>query len=270
MDAYIELIETNNNIAQIIVMTNKDKYINDINSLIKRGGFLERGLYKELRNEYKDTFDKLSDEQKEKIMKCSFSDKYNAWFNEALCLVKQLMPERLDEFVSYYKIPKRKDQDISYLSYTISDYLLGVVVKELGQVKVGGTAAVPKFQQQLQIVLSLKERFESSLYDIKQLVQADMMDSEIEAAKHLLKNGFLRAAGAICGVVLEKHLSNVCKKHGLKSKKKNPCINDFNQLLKDEEVIDTAIWRYICMLGDIRNLCDHHKNEDLDRTRSLI
>lgn len=58
----------------------------------------------------------------------------------------------------------------------------------------------------------------------------------------------------------------------MKSKKKNPCINDFNQLLKDEEVIDTAIWRYICMLGDIRNLCDHHKNEEprLDQVSDLI
>lgn len=243
-------------------MTNKDKYINDINSLIKRGGFLERGLYKELRNEYKDTFDKLSDEQKEKIMKCSFSDKYNAWYNEALCLVKQLMPERLDEFVSYYKIPKRKDQDISYLSYTISDYLLGVVVKELGQVKVGGTAAVPKFQQQLQIVLSLKERFESSLYDIKQLVQADMLDSEIDSAKLLLKNGFLRAAGAICGVVLEKHFATICEIRSLRVSKKNPCINDYNQLLKSEGIIDTPTWRKISFIADLRNLCDHNKKEE--------
>lgn len=243
-------------------MADKDKYINDINSLIKRGSFLERGLYKELRNEYKDTFDKLSDEQKEKIMKCSFSDKYNAWFNEALCLVKQLMPERLDEFVSYYKIPKRKDQDISYLSYTISDYLLGVVVKELGHVKVGGTAAVPKFQQQLQIVSSLKERFESSLYDIKQLVQADMLDSEIDSAKLLLKNGFLRAAGAICGVVLEKHFATICETRSLRVSKKNPSINDYNQLLKAEGIIDTPTWRKISFIADVRNLCDHNKKEE--------
>lgn len=243
-------------------MTNKDKYIKDLNSLILRGVELQRGLYNELRDEYKDSFDKLSADEKEKFLKASFKDNYNSWYNESLSVIKQLMPERLDEFVSYYKILKRKDQDISYLSYTISDYLLGVVVKELGQVKVGGTAAVPKFQQQLQIVLSLKKRFESSLYDIKQLVQADLMDSEIDSAKLLLKNGFLRAAGAICGVVLEKHFSTICQARGLKQSKKNPCLNDYNQLLKDEGIIDTPTWRKISYLADIRNLCDHNKKDE--------
>lgn len=243
-------------------MTNKDKYIKDLNSLILRGVELQRGLYNELRDEYKDSFDKLSADEKEKFLKASFKDNYNSWYNESLSVIKQLMPERLDEFVSYYKILKRKDQDISYLSYTISDYLLGVVVKELGQVKVGGTAAVPKFQQQLQIVLPLKKRFESSLYDIKQLVQADLMDSEIDSAKLLLKNGFLRAAGAICGVVLEKHFSTICQARGLKQSKKNPCLNDYNQLLKDEGIIDTPTWRKISYLADIRNLCDHNKKDE--------
>lgn len=243
-------------------MTNKDKYIKDLNSLILRGVELQRGLYNELRDEYKESFDKLSADEKEKFLKASFKDNYNSWYNEALCLIKQLMPDRLDEFVSLYKLPKRKDQEISYLSYTISDYLLGVVVKEMRYVKLNGKAAVPKFQQQLQIVISLKDRFKSSLYDIEQLVQADMMDSEIDSAKLLLKNGFLRAAGAICGVVLEKHFSTICDKRGIKPSKKNPCINDYNQLLKDEGIIDTPMWRKICYLADIRNLCDHNKKEE--------
>lgn len=243
-------------------MTNKDKYIKDLNSLILRGVELQRGLYNELRDEYKESFDKLSADEKEKFLKASFKDNYNSWYNEALCLIKQLMPDRLDEFVSLYKLPKRKDQEISYLSYTISDYLLGVVVKEMRYVKLNGKAAVPKFQQQLQIVISLKDRFKSSLYDIEQLVQADMMDSEIDSAKLLLKNGFLRAAGAICGVVLEKHFSTICDKRGIKPPKKNPCLNDYNQLLKDEGIIDTPTWRKISYLADIRNLCDHNKREE--------
>lgn len=119
-----------------------------------------------------------------------------------------------------------------------------------------------KFEQQFLIVTSLKKRFESSLYDIKQLVQADLMDSEIESAKVLLNNGFYRAAGAICGVVLEKHFEVVCNKRNIKPKKKNPCINDYNQLLKDEGIIDTPTWRRISYYADIRNLCDHNKKEE--------
>ena len=48
-------------------MTNKDKYIKDLDSLILRGVELQRGLYNELRDEYKDSFDKLSADEKEKF-----------------------------------------------------------------------------------------------------------------------------------------------------------------------------------------------------------
>lgn len=252
-------------------MNTKEKYLNDLDSLIQRGVDLQRGMINELKDEYKTEFAKLSKEEKALCEGKSFKNKYNAWYNEALMLVKQLMPDRLDDFVEQYKQPKRKEITLS--TYTISDYLLGVETQDyLGSVLIGRSVGLNKFQQQYSIIVSLKHRFESSLYDIRQLVQADMMDSEIEAAKLLLKNGFLRAAGAICGVVLEKHLATVCDNRGLKLKKKNPCINDFNQLLKDESVIDTATWRYICMLGDIRNLCDHHKNEEprQDQVSDLI
>lgn len=89
-----------------------------------------------------------------------------------------------------------------------------------------------------------------------------MMDSEIESAKVLLNNGFFRAAGAICGIVLEKHFEEVCNKYNIKPRKKNPCINDYNQLLKDEGIVDTPTWRSISYYADIRNLCDHNKKEE--------
>ena len=89
-----------------------------------------------------------------------------------------------------------------------------------------------------------------------------MFDSEIDSAKELTKKGFLRGAGAIAGVILEKHLGHICENHGLKSRKKHPSISDFNQMLKDGQIIDTPKWRFIQHLGDIRNLCDHKKERD--------
>lgn len=244
-------------------MTNKERYINDLDSLIKRGVVLQRGLYNELKVEYREYFAKLSEEEKKPFLNSNFKCDYHAWYNESLAVIRQLMPERLEDFVLQYKQPRRKDNEISYLNYTISDYLLDLVVKDrFGDVKVNRTAVVPKFQQQFQIVQSLKKCFDSSLYNIKQLVQADMMDSEIESAKLLLKNGFFRAAGAICGVVLEKHFSTICELHNIKMSKKNPGISDYNQKLKDESIIDTPTWRKICYLADIRNLCDHNKKEE--------
>ena len=66
---------------------------------------------------------------------------------------------------------------------------------------------------------SCKARFESSLFEIRQFVQADLLDSELDAAKELSKHTFTRAAGAVTGVALEKHLAQVCDNHAIKNKK---------------------------------------------------
>ena len=79
---------------------------------------------------------------------------------------------------------------------------------------------VMKFQAQLMILESANVRFESLLFDIRQIVQADLFDSEIEIARELKGNGFLRPAGAVSGIVLEKHLAQVCQNHNIVIRKK--------------------------------------------------
>jgi hypothetical protein len=81
-----------------------------------------------------------------------------------------------------------------------------------------------KFRMQLEILSASHFRFDSSLADIKSILQADLFDSELDAARELMKNGFLRGAGAVAGVVLERHLGQVCDAHRLTSRKRNPAI----------------------------------------------
>ena len=122
---------------------------------------------------------------------------------------------------------------------------------------VGPDAAIPRFSQQLSLVKSIGERFRSSLFDIRQLAQADLFDSELDAAKELAKNKFTRAAGAVAGVVLERHLKEVCGNHGVTVRKAKPTISDLNDALKNANAIEIPQWRSIQFLGDLRNLCDH-------------
>ena len=136
-------------------------------------------------------------------------------------------------------------------------------------------AVTMRFVNQLEILKSVEKRFYSTLFDIKQLVQADLFDSELDAARELSSRGFLRAAGAVAGVVLEKHLNQVADNHNIKTRKQNPTIRDFNDLLKNEGVLDVPSWRQIQRLGDIRNLCTHNKNkeptiEDVDELISSV
>ena len=190
---------------------------------------------------------------------------YQAWYSEALALIRQILPDRLADFRSYFE-STRVRKEITFQNYMIRDYLQGLVItrgSELDkQVVVDGSAAIPEFQQQLSIVKAARASLESSLLDLTTILQADLFDSEVESAKALAKAGHLRAGGAVCGVVIEKHLKQVCANHCVKSKKRNPTISDFNQLLKDEDVISVPDWRFIQHLTDIRNICDHAKGRE--------
>ena len=129
-------------------------------------------------------------------------------------------------------------------------------------VEVDGSAAIPEFVQQLNMVKAAKATLDSSLMNLRAILQADLFDSEIEAAGALAKAGHLRAAGVICGVVLEKHLYQVCEAHNIKVTKRNPGVSDLIQLLKDEGVITVAQWRFIQSLADIRNLSGHARGRE--------
>jgi hypothetical protein len=190
-----------------------------------------------------------------------FRIEYERWYSESLAVVRQLLPDRAANFVSYYEKPKNR-KEVLYGNYVVQDYMQGLVVKSsVGTIVVDKSAALPQYKQQVSILKAAYARFESSLFEIRQLVQADLFDSEIEAARELLKNKFLRAS-AIAGVVLERHLQQVCDDHSVRIMKKNPSISDLNELLKANGVIDIPQWRHISLLGDLRNLCDHNKQKE--------
>lgn len=240
-----------------------DRYKSDLKRLIEDGNNLSYGLLNELSEYLKDKLENLSKETRERIKKCHFKSGYNAWYNESLALIRQLIPDRLDDFKQYYKHEKRKEFNL--ITYSISDYLNGLVKTEYGEgIVLGTTEVITIFQQQFAILKSLEKRFDSSLYEIRQLLQADLFDSEIDTAKELAAKGFYRAAGAVCGVVLEKHLAEVCANHQVQVKKKAPHISDLNDALKSADVIDVPMWRQIQHLGDLRNLCDHKKEREPD------
>lgn len=191
-----------------------------------------------------------------------FSATYQSWYSECLALIKQLLPDRLNDFVRLYEKPKGR-KDIGFENYRIEDALQGLRITRFGgEVVADPKSATSHLQQQVAILRSITARFESSLFDIRQLVQADLLDSELGAARELLKHKFMRAAGAVAGVVLEKHLSEVCSAHNVKLTKKHPTIADFNEALKNANVIETPQWRFHQHLGDIRNLCDHNKSAE--------
>lgn len=244
-------------------MNNLERYKNDYKKLCDLGNALYYGFICENHKhpKMKKDYDSLSKDNKEIGEKYGFSLCYHGWYNESLRLIKQLMPERIDDFVGFYSAPKNR-KTINVMNYTISDCLLRFQASRMGEVIVEPIDGLALFKQQLYILLSLQGCFESSLYNIKELLQADIFDSELEGAKELHRNGFYRASGALCGVILEKHFASVCTLHNIKMKKAAPGIGDFNEKLKEEGVIDNKTYLLIQRLGTIRNLCDHNKKQE--------
>jgi hypothetical protein len=252
------------------MISNIAKYKQDLEQLISDGRQLLNAMQCEcFPKEFEDVLIKTfkgkskSEIQEFKKKLPSFKDKYQSWYSESLAVVKLLLPDRVADFVKLYEKPKGR-KNITYGNYVIEDYLQGLRVTRGGlEIEVvSPKAAIPQFQQQLNILESAQKRFESSLFDIKQLLQADLFDSELEAAKELNKKGFTRGAGAMAGVVLESHLTQVCENHNIKITKKDPTVNDLNDLLKTNDIIEVPTWRFIQHLGDLRNKCDHKKKTD--------
>jgi len=208
-------------------------------------------------------------------------ENYQTWYSRALAVIRQLLPERLDEFTLLYqgKPIEAKKIDVAAANFGISDYLLGTRVTKTEYrgakpIDIFDHEAVVymKGNQQLEILSSAESRLDNILSNIAGVLQAELFDSELDAARELYKTGHLRAAGTVAGVVLERHLSVFAKNQGVPMRKKNPTISDWNDVLKAGEKVDMPTWRFIQWLGDIRNLCTHKKDREptADEVRELI
>ena len=243
------------------MLSNLDRFKKDLDSLIKTGDQLEYSIQAE---SYPEQFKsaakkKFGAEAKEFIAALPpFAMTYQIWYSEAKALIAQLLPDRLADFVRHYERPKSR-KNVTFENYRIEDCVLGLTMTRGWEKEkvVGPEGAIPHFQQQLAILKAVRARFESSLFDISQLVMADLFDSELATASELAKKKFLRAAGVVAGVVLEKHLTQVCRNHSVKILKTSPTISHQNDRLKAENVVDVPQWRSIQYLSDIRNLCAH-------------
>jgi hypothetical protein len=245
------------------MITNLERYKTDLENLISLG----KKMSDDLDGRQLLEAGRVTSEKKKQIeeIRGTFEREYQRWYTEASVLIRQLLPDRLAEFQELYK-GDGKRKKITTETYCIQDWLNGVLSgsQHMTRIQLFNEQAyiTRRFKTQKAILEAVQSRFESSLYDIRQLVQADLLDSEIDAARELIKSGFLRAAGAVAGVVLEKHLGQVVQNHSLPLRKQHPTIGDFNEILKNSNVIDVPNWRLIQRLGDLRNLCDHNKHRE--------
>ncbi|WP_337100123.1 hypothetical protein [Paenibacillus sp. YIM B09110] len=227
-----------------------------------------------IKKEIKDQLKALIDERKDmfnlidedKVIE--FGTKFQMWYSKSLRILQTLGKDRLVEFISLYQADAKR-KALTTMTYSIQDYIRGV--SPVSRNFEPSDVAQIRLINQFQILSSLSSRIDSVLEDVEGHLFTDLQDSELKAASELVKIN-LRAAGALAGVVLERHLQRVAINHEIKITKKNPTISDLNDPLKSEGIYDVPTWRKIQLLADIRNVCSHQKEKDpsKDQVTELI
>jgi hypothetical protein len=111
------------------------------------------------------------------------------------------------------------------------------------------------------ILLAAKEDYEGGyLHKIRNLIQADVFDNELEQADELLASGYKTPAAVIAGIVLETSLRQVCQDHGLAAGK----LDKMNADLAKVGVYNKLVQKQITTLADIRNNAAHGHCDQFD------
>ncbi len=109
------------------------------------------------------------------------------------------------------------------------------------------------------IFLAAKEDFEGGyLSSLKNLVQAEVFESELEQAQELLKSGYKLASAVIAGVVLETALRDLSTANQMTHGK----LDTMNAQLAKAGIYNKLQQKRITAIADIRNSAAHGKPEE--------
>jgi len=168
---------------------------------------------------------------------------YQQWYSAARVILAKNQPDRLTEFDEAYS--------------SIQQMLRGRYITKGEQF-----GLMNLINAQFNILAAVPSHLRFSICDIELEAYSVLMDDEVETARHLLSKGFLRPAGVLAGVILERHLKNLLRKHTPPIKyRKNATLSSINDLCK-EAVYDLVTWRKVQHLTDLRNLCAHDKTRE--------
>jgi hypothetical protein len=109
------------------------------------------------------------------------------------------------------------------------------------------------------VFLAAKEDYEGGyLSSVRNLVQAEVFESELEQASELLAAGFVAPAAVVAGVVLETALRNLCSLHSLAP----ASLERMNADLTKAGAYNSLVQKRITALAAIRNSAAHGKTSE--------
>lgn len=120
--------------------------------------------------------------------------------------------------------------------------------------------------QALSILKAAKSDYENGyLFETRILIQADVFDSFLEQAEHLLEKGYNAPAAVIAGSVLENGMRKLCQRKSISLQAK-ATMEPMNVELTRAGVYNTLVQKRITALADVRNKAAHGKWNEFDGT----
>lgn len=197
--------------------------------------------------------------QENKLLQRDIIRKYQKFFSAGLHFVKEFLPEKEDEFKQCYedktyKHPQGMMDFFQLRRFQYSDDKKIIIGEFLDQ-----------FEIQRSILTSIPFVAKIKEMALREIISADFINREIEEAEFLFKN-HPRAAGALAGVALEKHLRVLCEKYQIDYLPKDT-IEPLVQRLYTKGKLEISQMKNIQHLASIRNKCDHPedvKNREIE------
>ncbi|TKR28080.1 hypothetical protein [Natronomonas salsuginis] len=178
-------------------------------------------------------------------------EEYEIWYNQALTLVSEYMPEREGDFRRTYS---DMDELLHFdgMEYTKADNYCGILRRVISKQK--------------NILLSIPSKLETERLKVRKGISDEIITEELYQAKDLWDEGNVRAAGVIAGIALERHLLTLCNvsERDLKYEYSDG-IRSLAETLSDAGEITNAKRSQLGYLADIRNNCAHANEEEPDK-----
>lgn len=174
-----------------------------------------------------------------------FFPKYRNWYSLAMAIMERNYDkDSIDDFKKSYK--------------SITFQCNGEYITKEEQIQIEAS-----FKHQMILLRSLPSYIEGKIYDLELNIATTIMGDELKEAKLLLDRKFIRAAGAVAGVILERYLktqlnrANPPIKYGEKA-----TLGSLIEKIEASGLFEETIIQKLRYLNAVRIKCDHDKEDE--------
>ena len=176
---------------------------------------------------------------------------------------------KAEELVSEYR-PKRESEFNELHSVIQSNLTLGGddIAESKSQVRNNTLSAL---NRQVGIVRGAVGKVEVETLRARRQISNKVSRDEIERAWELFNENYIRSAGVVAAVAVERQLLTMCEEsEAVEEYDPTHGISRLAQTLKEASVIDKTTWNDMKALASIRETCAHAEEPEEHRVRRLI